>query len=134
MRSNRGYDEVMIVNPYEPGSATNQGVRLMRFYAAPPGMGYYSELPEGYGYYSQVPEGYGYYSEPPEAYGYYSEPPEGYGYYGEPPEPYGYYADPGYGYYASLPEQYGEVEPGYNEYEPMAYFAEEYPMGYYNEY
>ena len=51
MKLNRGFDEVMIVNPCIPGSTTNQRVRLMRFHA-PPAIG-------GYG---------GYYAEPPANY------------------------------------------------------------------
>ena len=40
MNSNRGYDEVMIVNPYDPRSG-NQQVKLMRFHQSPQ-WGYYS--------------------------------------------------------------------------------------------
>jgi hypothetical protein len=115
MKRNLGFDEVMIVNPYEPGSNANQGVRFMRFNAAPPEMGYYSE--------------------PPAQYGYYGEPPVQYGYYGEPPVQYGYYGEPAsdYGYYANSPERYGEFAPGYNQAEPVGYIAENYPMGYYGD-
>jgi hypothetical protein len=155
MKRNRGFDEVMIVNPYEPGSNANQGVRFMRFYAAPPGMGYYAEPPADYGYYAQAPVDYGYYAQAPVDYGYYAEAPNDYGYYAEAPVDYGYYAAPsggygyyaqapggygyyaapadGYGYYANLPEQFSEVEPGYNEYEPVGYVAGGYPMGYYGD-
>lgn len=153
MKSDRGFDEVMIVNPGEPG--LNQGERLMRFhYAEPPEMGFYAEPPEGYGYFAEDP--YGDYAEPPEGYGYfaedpygdYGELPEGYGYfaedpyggYAEPPEGYGYFAEDPYGYYAELPEGYGYLaeEPygdlpwaGYGEMEPVGYFAEEAPYGQY---
>jgi hypothetical protein len=104
MKRNHGFDEVMIVNPYEPGSNANQGVRLMRFYAAPPGMGYYAEPPGEYGYYAESPDAYGYYAESPDAYGYYAEP-----------------------------EQYGEFAPGYSQAEPVGYIAENYPIGYYGD-
>jgi hypothetical protein len=156
MKHSHGFDEIMIVNPSEPGFSTNQGVRLMRFhYGEPPDMGYYAQPPETYGYYAEPPETYGYYAEPAEPYGYYAQPPETYGYYAEPPETYGYYAEPPepYGYYAQPPEtygnyaqppempgwgeagMYGEIEPGYGQYEPVGYFAEEYPaMGYGEEY
>ncbi len=113
MNNQRGFNEVMIVNPYEPGSETKQGVNVMRFYAAPQNMA------QNMGYYAAAPEAYGYYAAAPEAYGYYAETPES------------------YGYYAQAPAAYGEVEPGYNEYEPMGYYAEPeprgYPMGYYAE-
>src|SRR5215470_14538511 len=112
MKRNSGFDEVMIVNPYEPGSNANQGVRFMRFYAAPPGMGYYAEPADHYGYYAEPADHYGYYAEAPAAYGYYAEAPAAYGYYAEPADHYGYYAAPadGYGYYANSPEQYGGAE------------------------
>jgi hypothetical protein len=124
------FDEVMIVNPTEPG--VYQGVRLMRFYpgnaatmgyyAEPPETyagyyaempepyaGYYAQTPEPYGYYAEMPEPYGAYAEPPETYGYYAQVPEQYGHYAEPPDPYGYYAEPPdmYGYYAEAPDMYG---------------------------
>jgi hypothetical protein len=105
MKRNRGFDEVMIVNPYEPGSNANQGVRFMRFYAAPPEMGYYAEAPDHYGYYAEAPDHYGYYAAPAND----------------------------YGYYANLPEQYGAIEPGYSYAEPVGYVAEPYPMGYYGD-
>jgi hypothetical protein len=126
MNHSHGFDEIMIVNPSEPGFSTNQGVRMMRFhYGEPPDMGYYA----------QPSEPYGYYAEPPDPYGYYAEPQEPYGYYAEPPDPYGYYAEPqemsGWG----EADMYGEIEPGYGQYEPIGYFAEEYPaMGYGEEY
>src|SRR5215475_11278953 len=106
MKHSHGFDEIMIVNPSEPGFSTNQGVRLMRFhYGEPPDMGYYAQPPETYGYYAQPPETYGYNAEPPEMSG-----------WGE----------------AGM---YGEMEPGYGQYEPVGYFAEEYPaMGYGEEY
>jgi hypothetical protein len=145
MNRKAGFDEVMIVNPSEPGSYPNQGVRLMRF-AQAPDIGYYAEPPDvyagygandSYGFYAQAPEGYGYYGEPPDAYGYYSEPPEGYGYYGEEPylseEPVYGEPDP-YGYYGGVSEMGGWGEPDpYGQYQPVGYFAEEYPMGYYGQ-
>ena len=75
--------------------------------------------------------------------GYYGEPPE-YGQFAEPPYLSEYYpygeVDP-YGSYAQVPEllgwgppyAYGEVEPGYGQYEPMGYFAEEYPLASYGD-
>jgi hypothetical protein len=160
MNRNRGFDEVMIVNPGEPG----QGARLMRFhYGEPPEMGYvgedtygyYAEPPvEGYGYFAEDPygyyaespfEGYGYFAEDP--YGYYAESPfEGYGYFAEPPDMgfyaapqggYGYFAEDPYGYYAEAPPEseaaYARNVPvaGYGQYEPVGYFAEEPPYGQY---
>lgn len=145
MNSNRGFNEVMIVNPYEPGSETNQGAKLMRFHAAPQSMGYYggyyAEAPEMYGYYAATPAGYGYYGNLPDAYG---EIEPGYaeydpmGYYGEY-EPVGYFAEEyPMGYYAEYDPMgyYAEYEPMgyYGEYEPMGYYNEYEPMGYYNEY
>src|SRR5262249_10734591 len=122
---NRGFDEVMIVNPYEPGSNANQGVKLMRFYAAPPGMGYYANLP---GRNAEVEPGYnepaGYYAgEYPM--GYYGDPYAGY--YGDQDsvDYHGYYGHPA-GYYVEAPE--GD---GYEGYGPVGYYAGEYPMGYY---
>jgi hypothetical protein len=105
MKRNLGFDEVMIVNPYEPGSNANQGVRFMRFNGAPPEMGYYAE--------------------PPGQYGYYAEPPGQYGYYAEAPHM--------EGYYANAPEHYGEFAPGYSQAEPVGYIAENYLMGYYGD-
>jgi len=118
MKRNRGFDEVMIVNPYEPGSNDNQGVRFMRFYAAPPGMGYYAEAPNDYGYYAAPSGGYGYYAQAPADYGYYAQAPADYGYYANLPE---------------QPGQYAEVEPGYDAYQPVGYVAGEQPMGYYSD-
>jgi len=147
MKRNQGFDEVMIVNPYEPGSNANQGARFMRFYAAPPGMGYYAEPADHYGYYAEPADHYGYYAEPADHYGYYAEPADHYGYYAAPAD--------GYGCYANLPEQYVGAEPvgyvaghmgyygdpyamgGYGAYEPMGYYGyygEPAPMeGYYGE-
>jgi hypothetical protein len=160
MRPNRGFDEVMIVNPYDPRSDREQGVKLMPYFSQAPGFGYYGEDP--YGYYSEPPEmagwgevepgygeaepvgyfanePYGYYAEPPEM-GYYGEEP--YGYYGE--EPYGYYGEDPYGYYGEEPYgyAYGYAEPPemgyygedpYGEAEPYGYYAEPPEMGYYGE-
>src|SRR6266508_4398565 len=103
MKPKRGYDEIMIVNPYDPRS-NNPQINLMRFHQTPE-MGSYAE-PE-YGY-----------AEPD--YGDYAEPD--YGDYAEPE--YGYYGEPEYGYYA---------EPELAEQEPVGYFAEEQPYGWYGE-
>jgi hypothetical protein len=142
------FDEVMIVNPAEPGA--NQGVRLMQFYPAyPSAVGSYAEMlepygqmPETYGYYGQAPEMYGYYAQAPqpndyygeilEPYGYYGQVPEAYDYYGQVPEPYGYYGealDP-YSYYG----EFDPVYPGYGQdltqpgYVPVPQYGEPYPL------
>jgi hypothetical protein len=156
MRRPTQFDEVMIVNPSEGSTSSDQRVRLMRFhniyppelsgFAEPDPYGYYSK-PETYGYYAQ-PESYGYYAQP-EPYGYFAEDPyaysevdPAYGYYGEMDPAYGYYdevdptyghyaeVDPTYGYYAQAPEFEGY---GYNPYETMGY-AQIDPdqMGYYS--
>jgi hypothetical protein len=114
MNQNRGFDEVMIVNPNDPRVRSSEGVRLMQYnYAEPPEMGYYAEPPE-MGYYGQPPE-MGYYAEP--EMGYYAEPSE-MGYYAQPP---------GMGYYGQFPEM------GYYGGQPVGYFADEPPLGYYGE-
>ncbi len=162
MNANRGFDEVMIVNPSEEGRENYKGARLMRFHAGgPPGFGYYAEPSDPYGYYAEPPPDVYGYAEPPDSYGYYADPYAGYGYYAEDPYPppnygyyadpsagYGYYADPsagygyysqypdmtGYGYYGQYPDMTGYAEPPAGV-EPVGYYAEEYPMGYYgNEY
>jgi hypothetical protein len=167
MRRDNQFDEVMIVNPSQDGTNSDQRVRLMRFhnvyppdvsgygepepygyYAEPEAYGYYGET-EPYGYFAEDPYGevdpaYGYYGEAEPAYGYYGEVDPAYGYYGEVDPTYGYYGqvDPSYGYYAQTPEfagvgawnGYGETEyQPVGEYEPVGYFAEEVPMGYYGE-
>jgi hypothetical protein len=103
MNSNRGFDEVMIVNPSDP----NGGGRFMRFhYAQPTEMGYYAQPQEMYGW--GQPDMYGQY----EPMGYYAEEP--------------YLAEDPYGYYGETPEMYGYSEPDpYGQYEPMGYYAEE---------
>jgi hypothetical protein len=154
MRSKPNFDEVMIVNPAEPGA--NEGVRFMRFYPADQSAtGYYTEVPGPYGYYGDMPEAYGYYGEQPEPYygqvpeAYYGQVPEAYygqvpeAYYGQVPEPYGYYSqtpepsatygevDPTYPGYGEMPEM-----PGYAEYAPqqeypgVAYYGDPYFAGY----
>jgi hypothetical protein len=157
MKPNRGYDEVMIVNPYDPQS-TNQQINLMRFhqspqigyyaaepepgyYAAPAEMSYYGQ-PAGYGnpygYYPD-PSDLGWYPEPPEVsyygnpgYGYYAQPDFTSGYYGEPAM--GYYGEPAMGYYGEpAMGYYGEPPMGYygDRFEPVGYYADEQPMGWY---
>ncbi len=129
---NRGYDEVMIVNPYDPQS-TNQQSNLMTFHDTPE-MGYYA-APEDYGYYADLPE-MGYYAAEPDSYGYYADQPD-LGWYADSPE-LGYYAYPGYGYYGQ-PDlayaYYGEPGVGYygDQYEPVGYYADESPMGWYGD-
>ena len=160
MKHNRGYDEVMIVNPYDPQS-TNQQTNLMTFhatpemgyYAAPTDYGYYADSPEMMGYYAAEPGAYGYYADQPEMgwyadspemMGYYAAEPGAYGYYADQPEmgwyadspEMGYYGDPGYGYYPQ-PEStygyYGEPAMGYygDQFDPVGYYADERPMGWY---
>ena len=108
MKTNPGFDEVMIVNPFNPLSNNQQQIKLMKFfgpqhYFGKP-MGYYGEPPD-YGYYGEAPD-YGYYAEPPD-YGEY----EPVGYFAEE-QPYGWYGEP------------GEMV-GYGQYEPLS----EYPHG-----
>ena len=73
MKHNRGYDEVMIVNPYDPQS-TNQQTNLMRFHhitrngllrspgqtmvimPTRPQMGYYARAAGRLRYYADQPE------------------------------------------------------------------------------
>lgn len=125
-----GFDEVLIVNPYDPSaSLPPQTTSLMQFHEAPE-FGYYAEPPE-LGYYGE-PE-LAYYGEGPEL-GYYAEPAE-LGYYGEPPY-LGYYGEPPYlGGYAEGPElgYYGEpAELGYyGEPADLGYYAEPADLGYY---
>ncbi len=137
MKRARGFDEVMIVNPYDPRDGG--GARLMQFHQVGwPGYGQYADPYAGYGL-----AGYGYaqpygYADP---YGYagygYAEPyayapPWGYGYpedpnayagYGDYAEPYGEYAEP-YGYYA---DPYGYPEPDAFD----GYAAQDDTVGYY---
>ena len=148
MRNKPGFDEVMIVNPAEPGA--NQGVRLMRVYPPHPlTMGYYAQAPQSGGYYG----GYGYYAEPPPPLepplGYYADPAELYGYYGEPVQPqvplegyYGYYGEPVqpqvplegyYGYYGEPAQPTYPLEGYYGYYDEPA--QPTYPLeGYYSYY
>jgi hypothetical protein len=152
MKHNRGYDEVMIVNPYDPQS-TNQQTNLMTFhatpemgyYAAPTDYGYYADSPEMMGYYAAEPGAYGYYADQPEM-GWYADSPEMMGYYAAEPGAYGYYADqPEMGWYADSPEMGYYGDPGYGYYsepgigyygdqhEPIGYYADEWPMGWYGD-
>ncbi len=179
MKRQNQFDEVMIVNPSENGTNSDQRVRLMRFHNIyPPELGRFAE-PNYYGYYAG-PQTYGYYGQPGPygypgedpylsqdrisgefggPYGYYGETDPMVGYYGQvdptlygPPEPnYGYYgqsepapgyyqANPGYGYYAQAPanaETWDGYGYGYGNYgpvpQPVGYFAEEFPFGYYGE-
>jgi hypothetical protein len=155
MTTNPGFDEVMIVNPFNPQSNNQQQIKLMRFhgpqsYFGEP-MGHYAE-PQEFAYYGQPANGYGYYAEPAAGYGYYAEPeylgqepygdPQDFAWYGEQPE-YGYYADPqmgyygeppDYGYYAEAPEYgyYGEP-PEYGYYAEPPDYGEYGPVGYFAE-
>ncbi len=138
MRPDRGFDEVMIVNPFDP-RAQHPTTIPMRFHPAPE-MGYYAEPPEmagyGYGYYAEPPPEMGYYAQAPDL-GYYAQTPEmGYyaqspelGYYAQPPAGYGYYGEPDMAY-AEAPEMgwYGEPPEMAGYAEPIEYYAEETPM------
>ena len=113
MRGKPGFDEVMIVNPSDPGDFPGQGARLMTYYGGvPAGFGYYGQ-PAAFGL---TPNGYGYYG------GYGEEP------YLAEDMPYGE-TEP-YGYYAEFPQMgaWAEAEP-YGAYDPVGYFAEDYPVG-----
>jgi hypothetical protein len=148
----RRFDEVMIVNPYDPSAP--EGARTMNFYRQPAGVGYYGESPE-YGYYGEPEYGfaeadYGDYGEM-EPVGYYAESPElvGWG-VGEDPtgmgcacgsgrtHGYGDYGDYG-GYIADRPprsipnviaatnlNEYGEPEYGESEYGETDYGESDY--------
>jgi hypothetical protein len=121
MKPNRAFDEVMIVNPYDPRTQHAQPIQLMRFHQPPAPYGYYAE-PQEVAYYAEPPEPYGYYAESPDV-SYYGEPADPYGYYAEAPEaPYGE-LPPEMGYYAEYPEL--PQMTGYAE--PVAYYSEEYP-------
>jgi hypothetical protein len=110
MKSDRRFDEVMIVNPYDPASSAGEGANVMQFHYAP-GYGYYAASP--YGYYGAA-SGYGAWgSEWPGVSGYAQDPMSGYA------EPVAYYADDGVGYYA-------------DDY-TTGYYADDYTTGYYAE-
>lgn len=117
-----------------------------------PALSYYSQVDPAYGYYGevdpalsygQVDPAYGYYGEVDPAMSYYGQVDPTYGYYGEVDPALAYYGqvDPTYGFYAQAPEfagvgawdgyGYGEYQPPGSE--PVGYFAEENPMGYYGE-
>ena len=154
------FDEVMIVNPSDGNFNTDQRVRLMRFhntyppeingYAQPEPSGY-DVGPQAYGYYAQ-PAQYGYFAQevpanPPvdPTYGYYAQvdPNDGYGYFADDDPTWGYYPqeNPTYGYYAQEAEpdrwegyDYGHYEPAiYSQPGPMGYYAEDVPVGPYNQ-
>src|SRR5688500_2858738 len=105
MKRENHFDEVMIVNPSEPGMHSDQRVRLMRFHNTyPPEMGYAE--PDVYGYYGEADPTVGYWAEVDPTVGYYGEVDPTVGYYGEVDPTVGYYGevDPTVGYY-------GEVDP-----------------------
>jgi len=149
MKTNPGFDEVMIVNPFNPQSNNQQQIKLMRFHGPQGVFGepieYYAE-PQEFAYYGQPANGYGCYGEPPTDYGYYAEPeylgeepygePPEFAWYGEQPE-YGYYADPQMGYYGEPPEYgyYAQApEYGYYGEQPdYGYYAQAPEYGYYGE-
>ena len=162
MKRKRGFDEVMIVNPEEPGPDTMRRVRLMRFHNvfpsdvsefAEPDYGYYDEVDPMMAYYGEVDPAIAYYDEVDPTMAYYGEVDPGYGYYGEVDPMMAYYGevdpamayygqvDPSMGYYGEVDPlgYYSEVDPAfgyYGEYEPgspVGYFAEEFPVGYYGE-
>jgi hypothetical protein len=140
MRTKPSFDEVMIVNPFDP--STQQGVQHMRFHQVPGAMGYFAQAPQpqNYGYYGQpvaaygqAAPAYGAYAEPADPYGYYAEAPEPYAGYAEPADPYGYYAeaaDP-YGYVAEPADPYGYYGEPADPYGDYAEAAD--PYGYYGE-
>jgi len=132
MRREQQFDEVMIVNPSEGSTNSNQRVRLMRFHnVIPPELSGFAES-EPYGYYAE-PETYGYYSEADPPLGYYAEVDPRFGYYAEAEPPLGYYAevDPRLAHYDEAEpalSYYSEVDPRYG------YYSETDPtMGYYSE-
>jgi len=183
MKRENQYDEVMIVNPGQGRTNSEQRVRLMRFhntippelsgFAEPdpygyygqvdPALSYYGEVDPAVGYYGEVDPALSYYGEVDPAVGYYGEVDPALSYYGEVDPAVGYYGevdpalsyygqvdpavgyysqvDPAVGYYAQAPEfagvgawdgyGYGEQQPAGGE--PVGYFAEEQPMGYYGE-
>jgi hypothetical protein len=126
MPRRRNFDEVMIVNPYDPssheGATTVNFFRPMRY---PPAPGYppptHVYPPPGAPYPGppmMAPPMYppqGFAPAPPAEFGYYGEPV---GYYAEAPE-YGYYGEPADYALAEAPE-YGY----YGEMEPVGYYAE----------
>src|SRR5260370_4133019 len=124
MKNDRRFDEVMIVNPYDPANGAGEGAKVMQFhYAQTPGYGYYSARP--YGYYGATP-GYGAWgsgwSGVP-GYGYAAEPEIAQagdvGYYADD-YPMGYYADPWEG------TQWGEADV-----QPFGYVSSEPPTGFF---
>src|SRR5215469_18018890 len=138
MKANSGFDEVMIVNPYDPRSNNQQHHQLMRFHESPgyygvPGYGAYPE-PDQMAYYGAP--GYAAYPEPDQM-AYYGAP--GYGAYPEPDQM-AYYGESGYGGYVE-PEQGSYGSPGFGQYvnpemaayEPIGYISEEQPLGWYPE-
>ena len=98
MKRENQFDEVMIVNPSQGRTNSEQRVRLMRFHnTLPPELSGFAE-PDPYGYYAE-PEPYGYYGEVDPPMGYYGQVDPTYGYYGEVEPAMGYYGqvDPAYG-------------------------------------
>ena len=106
----------------------------------------YGQVDPTYGYYGQVDPTYGYYGQVDPTYGSYGQVDPTYGYYGQVDPTYGYYGqvDPTYGYYAQEPELhdvgawdgygYGHYHPaGYPEPGPVGSYAEDFPVGYYNQ-
>lgn len=130
MEGYRDFDEVMIVNPFDPTRGFEQGVRLMGYpYTQIPNIGYYGqpEPPEGYGYFADQPyQQYGCYAATPEEVGWgqpetYAPYGPGYGQYEAPYGPYEPYAQEPVGYYA---EEYPPTSYG-DEYPPLGYYAED---------
>jgi hypothetical protein len=142
-RRHHGFDEVMIVNPYEPGTGPGRGATLMNMYGTGPFSGYYGQPFDAWGHYAEPDEfadgeefaelepmgetdEYGApwddaYAEY-DPYGYYAEdlPLAGYAGYGQV-DPYFGQADP-YGAYAGYP-------PAVAAYPHMGYA----PLGWYGE-
>src|SRR5229473_2609130 len=114
MRDDRGTEEVLIVNPYDPATGAGEGAKLMQFhYAQQPGYGYYAEAPEPGSWAEPGMYGVPGYSQYEPMSGY-AESPESAQY-----EPVGYYADeyPA-GYYSEVPEMVG-----WDGYAPMGYYG-----------
>src|SRR5438093_772004 len=113
MNTKGRFDEVMIVNPREPGFDSRLGAKLMSLhYGEPPIVGYGEAHPE-----------FGYYGEAHPEFGYYGDAHPEFGDYGEHPELVGW----------GEHEPYGEYIPGYGIYEPAGYYAGEGGCGEYGE-
>lgn len=119
--NSQGFDEVMIVNPYDPASGL-EGVSTMSY---PSAFGYYHQPPDfAYGYAYAEPEELGWYAMP------YPETDE-LGYYAED-DPYGEADDYGETDDYGEGDDYGEADEygDFGEDEPYGFYAEDDPYGY----